>query len=314
MTTLITGAGLIGCHVARLLADKGEALVLYDAAPNDAYITAVVGAARAAVVRGDVRDLPGLVQTMADHGVRRVFHTAGLIGGRVRESPYVGWAINVGGAINVAEAARLRGVQRLVYAGTFGAYDQSITGHGPLNEDAPLGGDNPYGATKAAAEQVLRSYGATYGVSTLICRFAGVYGPGHYLGGSSVGRLMHELAAAAAAGGPCRVSAARLGVNEYVYAKDVAQGVVLALDAGSTAHRSFNLGSGVLSTAGDIAEAIRVAAPGVGIDLRAGPPGGESPAHARPLDLRRARNELGYAPRFDLATGLADYIAGLRSA
>lgn len=314
MTTLITGAGLVGCHVARLLVDKGEAVVLYDAAPNDAYITAVVGAGRATVVRGDVRDLPGLVQTMADHGVRRVFHTAGLIGGRVRESPYVGWAINVGGAINVAEAARLTGVERLVYAGTFGAYDHSLPGHGAINEDSPLGSDNPYGATKAAAEQVLRSYGATYRVSTLICRFAGVYGPGHYLGGSSVGRLTHELATAAVTGVPCRVSASRLGVNEYVYVKDVAQGVLLALEVGQTPHGIFNLGTGVLTTAGDMAEALRRAVPGVAVELEEGASRGESPAHSRPLDLSRSRADLGYVPRFDLTAGLADYVAGLRSA
>lgn len=313
MTTLITGAGLVGCHVARLLLDKGEPVVLYDAAPNDAYVASIVGSGRATVVRGDVRDLPALVQTMADQKVLRVFHTAGLIGGRVRESPYVGWSINVGGAINVAEAARLNGVERLVYAGTFGAYDQSIPSHGPLNEDSPLGGDNPYGATKAAAEYVLRSYGATYGVSTLICRFAGVYGPGHYLGGSSVGRAMHELATAAVGGGPCRVSAARLGVNEYVYVKDVAQGVVLALEAGQTPHRSFNLGTGVLSPAGAIAEALRRAAPGVPVELHEGGPATESPAHSHPLDISRGRSELGYAPRFDLTSGLADYIEGLRA-
>lgn len=312
MTTLITGAGMVGCHVARLLADRGEKVVLYDLSPNRAYISAIVGARGVDVVAGDVRDLPALVETLREHGVGLVFHTAGLIGGRVRERPYTGFAINVGGAINVAEAARLAGVQRLVYAGTFGAYDPTTPGEGPVDEDAPLGGDNPYGVSKAAAEMILRSYGATYGISTILLRFAGIYGPGHYVGGSAVGRAMHELAQAAAAGRPCHVSATRLGWNEYVYIKDVARGVVLACDSRDTPHRVFNLGTGVLSGPEEVAAALRLAAPQAQVEVETGPAEELGPRRSRPLSIRRAQAELGYSPQFDLAQGLSDYVATLR--
>ena len=71
-----------------------------------------------------MRDLPGLIETIKEHGAETVVHTAGLIGGRVQQSLTAGFDINLGGTRNVAEAVRLTGVRRLVHISTFGVYDR----------------------------------------------------------------------------------------------------------------------------------------------------------------------------------------------
>ncbi len=114
MATLITGLGLVGTAFAQFALKRGERVVFYDFQPRRDFLAKKLGSTDVAVVQKDVRDLPALIQTIQDHKVDTVIHTAGLIGGRVAEALYTGFQINVMGTINVAEAVRLTGVKRLV--------------------------------------------------------------------------------------------------------------------------------------------------------------------------------------------------------
>src|SRR5919109_3031913 len=125
MRVLITGAGLIGCHLARRLVDAGDKTVLYDLAPNRAYIDKVVGPAKADIVAADIRDLPALIQALKNFAIDTIVHTAGLIGKRVAENTYTGSTNNIIGTIHILEAARLLGLRRVVYVSTFGVYDRT---------------------------------------------------------------------------------------------------------------------------------------------------------------------------------------------
>jgi UDP-glucose 4-epimerase len=309
MNILITGAGLIGCHFAREMAQRGHQAVVYDIAPNEGYVRSV--ARDVSLVRGDVRDLPALLETMQAHRVDTVFHTAGLIGGKVAERPYSGMGINVGGAIAVAEATRLSGAERLVFASTFGVYNWGLSASAPINEDFPLGGDSLYGGSKVACEQIFRGYGAKYGFEAIMLRFAQVYGRGHYVGGSSGGQAMHEIVASVADGKPVRIVPRHFGINEYVYVKDAVQGAVLACET-SVKSKAFNIGTGHLASPEDLVAAIGAVRPGLEVQVEAGPAERPGQRRTQPLDLTRARQELGYAPRFDLVEGIADFVQELR--
>ena len=306
MKVLVTGAGLVGCHAARELTNRGHSVMVYDLAPDDAYIHSVAG--DVSTVRGDVRDLPALTDAMREHSAEVVFHSAALIGGNVAERPYTGLSINIGGTIAVAEAARLQGVRRIVYAGTFGVYNRSLIPTPTVTEDSAIGGANFYSSSKIASEQVLRAYAAYYKFELGIVRFAGVYGYGHYRGGSSVGKLMHGLVTSIMEGGPVSIDPQRFGSNEYVYARDVAQGVSLACENPLTSD-TFNIGTGIVSSAADVAEAVRTARPEVEVELGQSPQAPTGPSHQQPLDLTRSRAELGYSPQYDLTKGILDCIA-----
>ena len=118
MAILITGAGLIGTHTAQRLLDRGAQPVLYDLAPARAYMQTVLDLDRAPVVRGDIRDLPHLVQVAREHEADVIVHTAGLIGNRVDEEPYSGLQINLQGTVSVFETSRVLGIRRVIFAST----------------------------------------------------------------------------------------------------------------------------------------------------------------------------------------------------
>ena len=81
MTTLVTGAGLIGTAFAQEAAKRGETLVFFDARPDDPYLRVKLGDAVPEVVRGDVRDLPALVAAVGTPGTATRGHAAAPRGG-----------------------------------------------------------------------------------------------------------------------------------------------------------------------------------------------------------------------------------------
>src|SRR5215475_13800567 len=120
MTTLITGAGLVGTSFAQWALKRQEPLVFLDPEPRGEILRFKLDEGNFKLVRGDGRNLPDLISAIKDFGVETVVHTAGLIGARVDASLYDAFHINVLGTANVAEAIRLMGVRRLVHISTLG--------------------------------------------------------------------------------------------------------------------------------------------------------------------------------------------------
>ncbi|MBI3015596.1 MAG: NAD(P)-dependent oxidoreductase [Candidatus Tectomicrobia bacterium] len=314
MNILITGAGLIGCHGARRLLDGGHRVVLFDVSPDNGYIQDIIGEAKSLTVdAGDLRDLPALITVIQKHEIDAVVHTAGLIGKKVSEHPYTGFTVNVQGSVHVAEAVSLLKVRRLVFLSSFGAYNWEVPAKAPVTEDFPLGGAGLYGATKAANEHLLGAFADLYGFDLIILRPAGVFGRGHYRGGSTVGIVMNDLVAGAVRGDSVRVQETQMGTNEYVYVKDVAQAIEKACTVSSVKSRAFNVGTGVLASAQEIVQKVCGLVPGARVELV--PPGaGEKVIRrSQPLDLSRSRVELGYKPGYSLESALTDYVQELKA-
>ena len=309
MNLLVTGAGLVGCHAARLLTDRGHKVVLYDLRPNESYIASV--APEAKVVQGDVNDLPGLLDVLRQHEIEIAVHTAFLIGERINAHPHAGMRTNVDGAMAMAEAVRLSGARRLLFASTFGIYRWDLNPTQPLTEDYPIGGDRFYAASKIACERILSAFAKWYSFEFAILRFAQIYGPGHFAGGDAAGPAMHAALSDALAGRPVEIDPGLLSINDYVYGVDIGAGVAVACEA-PLKHELYNLGSGRLGTSEDVAGAIRSVVPGAEVEVLPKPVRGPLWRHEQPLDLTRSRADLGYAPSFDLARGLGAFAEYLR--
>lgn len=309
MTVLVTGAGLIGCHFARRASDAGDKVILYDLSPNREYIQKIAGKDRIEIVAADMRDLPALINALKEFKVEVLIHTAGLIGKRVAENSYTGATNNILGTINVLEAARLYGIRRVVYISTFGVYDRSKIKEGPIREVHPIGGHNLYTTTKVCAEHLVHAYADLYHLDTIIIRPAGVFGRGHYVGGSTVGMVMRDLALNIIKGQPCTLDAKNYFANEYVYAKDVALALELACKVQNPRQRIYNAGSGVVTAASDLAQVARELAPKIEVKVAANK--SEESGKQFPLDLSRSQAELGYSPQFPLKKALQDYMEEL---
>jgi nucleoside-diphosphate-sugar epimerase len=93
---------------------------------------------------------------------------------------------------------------------------------------------------------------------------------------------------------------------DFIYAKDLAQGIALVVHTSPLPHQVYNLGSGTLTTVEDIEEALKKIFPGVRMSR-----GKLIPARPR-MDITRARSELGFNPEYKLEAGLRDYVAELK--
>ena len=309
MKVLITGAGLIGTHLAKRVTDDGDRAVLFDLTPSSDYVNKVVGPGKAEVVAADMRDLPALIQALKRFDADTIVHTAGLIGKRVAENTYTGSTNNILGTINVLEAARLLGLRRVVYVSTFGVYDRSRIKEPVIREEAATGGHNLYTVTKLCSEHLVHGYATHHNLDTIIIRPAGVFGRGLYVGGSTVGMVMRDLALGIIKGESVTIDAKVHAANEYVYAKDVALALHLACKVKDPKQRTYNAGTGVVTGPEDLAQVARQLSPKTEVSVKGGSGGADG--KQAPLDLGTSKAELGYSPQFPLKEALQDYMEEL---
>ncbi len=311
MTTLITGIGLLGTAFAQHAAQRGEQLVFFDLHPRAEYLRQRLGPDHTAVtVQADIRDLPALVAAVSEHGADTVVHTAGLIADRVSSPLYTGLEVNVKGTINVAEAVRLTGVRRLIHVSSFAVYDRRLSPGGPVAEDHPRGPGRAYGNSKVVKELVLESYQIDFGFELVVLRPANAYGYGHFAGGSG-GAKIQSLLTAGLRDTKARVPQEHTMDFEYVYEHDVGRAIDIAATASVGPHNVFNIGTGVVTTFDELVEAARRVFGRLDVEVIPGRP--PAVAAGDPLDLTRARTELGWVPAYDLTAGLRSYAAELEA-
>ena len=306
MNILITGAGLIGTNTARHAVNAGHKVVLFDLAPNREYIQTVVGKDKADVVAADMRDLPALLSALQRYHIDTIAHTAGLIGSRVQENSYTGATNNILGTINVLEASRLTKLRRVVYVSTFGVYDRGKIKDSVVKESHPIGGRNLYATTNVCSEHLVHAYAAMYQLDTVIIRPCGVFGRGFYVGGSTVGKVMRDLALSMIKGDPVTIDLTTYGPNEYVYGKDVGLALFLSCKAENLKQRTYNAGTGVVTGPEELAQAVRELAPK--IEVKVGGARTADQSRNIPMDISVSRAEIGYAPKFPLKEALQDYM------
>ena len=233
-----------------------------------------------------------------------MIHLAASVGEANIDNVYAGFQVNLVATINVAEAARLTGVRRLIHASTQAVY----LGEDPeelLYEDSVLDSrGRVYNASKLACEHVLKTYAAKHKLELALLRFAGVYGYYSVAGGPGV--AVQRAVWDAMAGKPVALNVYES--VDFIYVKDLANGIALAVHTTPLPHQVYNLGSGALTTVEDVEEALRKIFPV--IQMRRGT---LTPARPR-MDITRARAELGFNPEYKLEAGLRDYVAKLRNA
>src|SRR5882724_6387502 len=279
MRVLITGPGLIGTHTAKELIDRGDDVTFFDFAPRPDYIRQVTGR-DLPVIRGDIRDLAALVDASQQVHPECVIHLAASVGEANINNVYAGFQVNLVAAINVAEAARLTGVRKLIHASTQALY----VGDDPkelLSEDSPIDSrERVYNASKLGCEHVLRTYAAKHKIELALLRFAGVYGYHSVAGGPGV--AVQQAVWDAMAGKPVTLNVYES--VDFIYAKDLANGIALAVHTSPLPHQVYNLGSGTLTTVDDVETALRIIFPGVMISR-----GKLTPPPRPRMDISRAR-------------------------
>lgn len=163
-TLLVTGgAGYIGSHTMVELLGAGHHVVCLDNYANSAPAAVArveeISGGKVEVCEGDLRDARLLARIFADRPIDGVIHFAALkaVGESVAQ-PLAYYDNNIGGTLALLAAMNQAGVKRIVFSSSatvYGAPDAL-----PITEDAPIRTTNPYGATKAMIEQMLRDIAA----------------------------------------------------------------------------------------------------------------------------------------------------------
>jgi UDP-glucose 4-epimerase len=309
---LVTGGmGFIGLHTARSLLDAGEDVVLtrFRTWRLPAFLEAELGT-RLHVESLDLADGWVLLDVLRRHGVTSVVHLASPALGAGPAHEY-GSAIN--GLLNVLEAARQHGATRVSVASSVAVY--SNAGQGPWREEAPLpvASDSHTSAAKKAMEVVGLHFAHRTGLDVRVLRLAAIYGPLYH----SMANLPSRLCHAAVARSAPDLGAVRVGTpyaeetSDLCYVTDCAEGIRLVHLAGPLRHRILNIGSGCAVTNRAVADAVRRVVPTATTEL---PSRHVEPAAARAyMDISHVQEETGYAPSHDISSGVATYVAWLRT-
>jgi len=233
---LVTGAlGCIGAWTCAILAASGASVVGFDLGTDDRRLR-LVGAADVPVTRGDITDRAALDRVLDDHAITHVIHLAALLIPQIKASPPLGTAINVGGTVNVLDAAKSRNI-RVAYASSAAVYSQADDHGGPVSNDAIGHPTTFYGVHKQACEGLARIFWEEERVASIGIRPFVVYGPGRDSGLTASPSL---AMAAAARGEDSRIAFG--GRTQLQFAPDAARVFVAAARAAVEGARVFSLG------------------------------------------------------------------------
>jgi UDP-glucose 4-epimerase len=309
----VTGAaGFIGGHLAEELLARGHEVVgLDDFSSGRREMAALLSQnPRFRMVEGSIADPAAVAKAVA--GAKQVFHLAAIPSVPVSmKEPERTTAVNVGGTVNVLEAARKTGTERVVLACSCAAYGDGP--EQPKHEALPVRPVSPYAAQKIACEIYAQTYTAAYGLPCAALRFFNVYGPrqdpkSEY--SAAIPRFITRLLA----GEPPIVFGDGLQSRDFVHVKDVARACQLAMTSERAPGNVINVASGHSASLIELIELIRAAvgpqARGIGIEHLPPRPGD---IRASSADLARARELLGFEAGIALAEGLADVVRSFRA-
>jgi len=296
------GAGYVGSHAAFTLAQRG-----HDVTVLDNLSTGHREAVRwGRLVEADLLE-PETLDAAFDRPVDAVMHfcARSLVGESVAE-PYAYYQNNVGGTLNLLEAMRRHGVDRLVFSSTAAVYGTPETDR--IDEEHPKRPINPYGASKWMVEQILQHAAQAFGLRSVSLRYFNAAGAAADAGiGESHSPETHlipnVLRSALGTGPALKVfgddypTPDGTCVRDYVHVLDLADAHVRALshmDREPGAH-AFNLGNGAGFSVLEVVDVARRAT-GAPIDFEQAARRPGDPA-VLVASSARAQRALGWQPQ-----------------
>ena len=306
---LVTGAaGFIGSHTTDFLLAEGQTVVGVDnlRTGRRENLDSALQSPRFALHLLDVAAPGALAALVAAERPDAIVHLAALVS--VQESmanPALNFSLNLHATQLVAEAARVTGVGRVVFASSAAIYGDGA--EQPIRESAEKRPVSPYGAAKLASEDLLLGHGACYGFTVRCQRYFNVYGP-RQDPASPYSGVISIFARRYGEGKGVTIYGDGRQTRDFVAVRDVARANALAATRPGLVAGSVNICTGRATSLGELAGIFSALHPDV-----------PAPAHApaRPGDIRHslgdpaaAAAELGFTARTTVAEGLAELIAG----
>ena len=309
---LVTGAdGFIGSHLVEALLAQGcdvRAFVYYNSLNSWGWLGTLAPAVlrNLDVFAGDIRDPNGVAEAMK--GCDVVFHLAALIAIPFSyHSPDSYVDTNIKGTLNVLQAARKLGTERVLVTSTSEVYGTAQ--YAPIDEKHPFQGQSPYSATKIGADRLAESFYRSFETPVVIVRPFNTYGP------RQSARAVIPTVITQLLEGHTEL---RLGsltpTRDFNYVKDTAAGFIALAKADAAIGKELNIATGTEHTIGDVANTliaeINPQARIVTDEQRLRPDASE--VFRLIGDNTQITTLTDWRPQYDLAAGLADTVAWFR--
>jgi UDP-glucose 4-epimerase len=299
MRVLVTGGGgFIGSNLVDELLHQGHSVRVLDNFSTGLRRNLVDQAPHIELIEGDLRDY-----SMVERAVREievVFHEAALPSvARSVEAPLTTDAVNVGGTLNVLNAASRAGVRRLVFASSSSVYgDSQIL---PKHESHPTRPMSPYAVSKQAGESYVRVFHRLYGLETVPLRYFNVFGPRQDPTSQYAG-VIAKFISCALKGEPYPVHGDGTQGRDFTYIENVVAANLLAATAAGVDGDPMNVACGGRVTLLEMIAALnKITGQELPIVFSDGRAGDVKQSQA---DIARAREVLGYEPSVDFEQGL----------
>ena len=297
---LVTGGlGMIGAHTAAALTDLGHEVVV--TAHRRTEVPSFL-AGRVTVAALDVTDRDAFLALAGRHDISDIVHLAGSIPG---EDPVGFFRTETTGLLNALDAARSWGVRRFAVASSLGVYIGRTETR--WHEELPLpAAELPHLiiAFKKTAEPLTTHSLQGSGVQPVVLRIGSIWGP--LMDPESPFNHIPPYISAVLRGDEPRPLHADDG-GDSCYAPDAGRAIALLMTTPALRHDTYNVSSGRPFTNRELADALQAITPGLRPDLRPGRQGG--PGDNPYLDTTRLTHDTGFAPAFDVAKAVADYVA-----
>jgi nucleoside-diphosphate-sugar epimerase len=312
---LVTGGGLVGAYVAREFVESGMQVTLLDIQPDRTYLKAVIPG-EIEVIEASILDMSRLNSLFEGRKFHSVVHTAGLLTAKFNINPWSGFQTNVGGTSNIAELAKRHNVQHLIFLSSLAVYDFALA-KGEISEDHPKSPSSLYDHSKLMSENWLQACASDMDARITILRPSGIFGPGQFRGGAWMGKNIQSLVAAAIAAPESQFVLDRsiFGSNEYLYVKDAAHAVYLALTALPSRENVniMNIGPGKVCETEELTSALRTLFPRSLFEVKQAQSHQNYLKRKAPLSIHRAKDRICYIPKYsNILEGLTDYILELK--
>jgi NAD dependent epimerase/dehydratase len=248
---LITGAGgFIGSHLAERVAQLGartRCFLRYTSQGSLGWLDGSPLRSELEIVQGDVRDYESVVRAAEDVDI--IFHLAALVGIPYSyHSPRSYVQTNIGGTLNVLEAARRHRAERLICTSTSEVYGSAM--YLPMDEKHALQAQSPYSATKIGADKITESYQLSFGLPVSVARPFNCYGPRQ-----SSRAVIPTIVTQA-----LTQSSVSLGninpIRDFTFVSDTVDGFIAIAENANTIGKVLNVGSGTQTSIQELTEII----------------------------------------------------------
>jgi len=288
------GAGFIGSHITDALISAGHSVHVVDDLSGG--------------IRGNINSSATFHELdIRSEDVARLFqqekfevlvhHAAQMDVRRSVADPRYDSDVNIGGLLNLMEAGRMAGLQKVLFASTGGAI-YGEPDYAPQDENHTLRPLSPYGIAKFCSEKYLEYYRHAYGIEYVALRYGNVYGPRQNPHGEA--GVVAIFSERMLSNEPVFINGTGEQTRDYVYVEDVVQANLLAMDHSNS--DIFNVGTSVETSVNELFSAIRDAIdPSIVENRREGQPGEQKRSV---LSYSKASEILGWKPSIDIVTGL----------